>query len=150
MQTGEVKSDGAEFEAKGRIGKHVDLIASYAYTDARTTRSLRPVEIGVRQPSVPRQQAAVWTDVALSAFGWPGLRAGLGMRYTGTMTDVHGTNARVPSSTTFDALLAWETGHWRTALNFANLADRTTLTCSYGSCMYGEGRRVTATVGYQW
>ncbi|WP_338767251.1 TonB-dependent siderophore receptor [Massilia sp. METH4] len=150
MQTGEVKSEGAEFEAKGRVGKHVDLIASWAYTDARTTRSLRPADIGVRQPSVPRQQAALWGDVGLGAFGWPGLRAGLGARFTGSMTDVRGTNARVPSSTTFDALLAWEARQWRASLNFANLADRDTLACSYGSCLYGEGRRVTATLGYLW
>lgn len=150
MQTGEVKSRGAEFEAKGRLAKHVDLIASYAYTDARTTRSLRPEDIGLRQPSVPRHQAALWGDASLAAIGWPGLRAGLGARYTGAMTDVRGSNARVPSYTTFDALLAWEAGQWRASLNFANLADRDTLTCSYGNCLYGEGRRVTATLGYLW
>lgn len=150
MQTGEVKSEGAEFEAKGRVARHVDLIASYAYTNARTTRSLRPTDIGLRQPSVPRQQAALWSDVALAAFGWPQLRAGLGVRHTGSMSDVQGTNARVPSTTTVDALLAWETGQWRTALNFSNLTDRDSLTCSYASCLYGEGRRVTATIGYLW
>jgi iron complex outermembrane receptor protein len=150
LQTGEVRADGVELEAKGRVNKHVNVIASYAYTDARTTRSLRPNDIGMRQPSMPQHQAALWSDVALAAVGLHGVKAGLGARYTGTTIDVRGTGAKVPSSTVLDALLGYESGQWHASLNFSNLANRGTLACSYGSCAYGEGRRVTATVGYLW
>lgn len=150
LQTGEVRADGVELEAKGRLTRHLNLIASYAYTDARTTRTLRPAELGMPQPSVPQHQAAVWGDLALAAFGLNGLKAGAGLRYTGSTVDIRGSNAPVPGHTVADALLAYETRNWHAALNFSNLANRTTLSCNYGSCAYGEGRRVTATVGYLW
>jgi iron complex outermembrane receptor protein len=150
LQTGEVRSEGVELEAKGRLNKHVNVIASYAYTDARTTKSLRANEIGMRQPSVPKHQAALWTDVSLAGVGLNGMKAGLGARYTGTTIDVRGTDAKVPANTVLDALLGYESGNWHASLNFSNLANRSTLSCNYGSCAYGEGRRVTATVGYLW
>ena len=153
LQTGEVRADGLELEAKGRLGRHANVIASYAYTDARTTKTLRSAELGMRQPAVPRQQAALWGDLALAAFGLDGLnglKAGAGLRYTGSTVDIRGSNARVPGYTVADAMLSYETGSWHAALNFSNIANRSTMSCNYGSCAYGEGRRITATVGYIW
>lgn len=150
LQTGEVRAEGLELEAKGRVNKHVNLIASYAYTDAHTTKSLRSNEIGLPQPNVPKHQAALWSDASLAALGWNGMKAGLGARYTGTTIDVRGSGAKVPASTALDALLGYEAGHWHATLNFSNLGNRTTMSCNYGSCTFGEGRRVTATVGYVW
>ncbi len=145
-QVGEVRARGFELEAKGRIGRRVDLIASYAYTDARTTRSLNPIEVGQRTEYVPRHQASLWADGELGA----GFKAGLGARMVGSYADVRGTGAKVPSANAVDAMLGYTHGQWQYALNVANLGDKQALACGSGSCTYGEGRRVGATVAYRW
>ncbi len=72
------------------------------------------------------------------------------MRYVGNYPDVNGTEAPVPAATLVDAMLGYTTGPWELALNLANLGDKLTLACEFGSCTYGEGRRVTASVAYHW
>lgn len=148
VQTGEVRSRGLELEAKGPIARNVQLIASYAYTDAETTKSEDASEIGQPVSYQPRHQAALWTrfDHVLT----PGLHLGLGARYVGSTSDWGGTGARVPSYTTLDALIGYTTGPWTLRLNVNNLTDKTTLLCNGGWCTYGDGRRATASVAYRW
>lgn len=148
VQTGEVRSRGLELEAKGPIARNVHLIASYAYTDAKTTQSERPSEIGQPVSYQPRHQAALWTrfDHVLT----PGLQLGVGARYVGNTSDWGGTGAGVPSFTTLDLLIGYTTGPWTMRLNINNLANKTTLLCTGGWCTYGDGRRATASVAYRW
>lgn len=148
VQTGEVRSRGLEIEAKGPIARHVQLIASYAYTDAAVTRSENAAEIGQPVSHQPRHQAALWTRVD----HWlvPGLHVGLGARYTGSTSDWDGTGARVAASTTLDALIGYTTGPWTLRLNVNNLTDKDTMLCNGGWCTYGDGRRATASVAYRW
>lgn len=148
VQTGEVRSRGIELEAKGPIARNVQLIASYAYTDAKTTKSEDASEIGQPVSYQPRHQAALWTrfDHVLT----PGLQLGLGARYVGSTSDWGGTGARVPSYTTLDALIGYTTGPWTLRLNVNNLTDKTTLLCNGGWCVYGDGLRATASVAYRW
>jgi iron complex outermembrane recepter protein len=148
VQTGEVRSRGLELEAKGPVARRVQLIAAYAYTDAKTTRSENPDEIGRPVSYQPRHQASLWTrvDDVLA----PGLHAGLGVRHTGRTEDWDGTGTPVPSATTLDALIGYATGPWLLRLNVNNLTDKTTLLCSGGWCVYGDGRRATASLAYRW
>lgn len=148
VQTGEVSSRGLELEAKGRVGRDVQIIASYAYTDARVTRSENADELGQPVSFQPRHQAAIWSRV--DNVGWQGLHLGLGARYTGSTIDWDGTRAGVPAFTTYDALLGYVTGAWTVRLNVTNLTDKETLTCSGGWCVYGDSRRATATVAYRF
>jgi CheY-like chemotaxis protein len=65
----------------------------------------------------------------------------------------YGESATValPAYTLFDAMLGYDFASWSLALNARNLTDKTTVsTCSYGSCSYGDVRRVTATATYRW
>lgn len=148
VQTGEVQSRGLELEAKGPIARDVQLIASYAYTDAKVTQSEDPAEIGQAINYLPRHQAAVW--VRLDNVGTQGVHVGLGARHTGSTEDVGGTGAGVPATTTFDALVGYTTGPWTLRLNVNNLADKETLLCSGGWCVYGDGLRATASAAYRW
>ncbi len=148
VQTGEVQSEGAEFEVKGRLSRHLSVIASYAYTDAVTRKSEVASEVGLPRPGMPRNQAALWlTSENLLA---PGLRFGLGARYVGTTEDWGGTRAEVPAFTTFDAMVSYTVGAWSMSVNVNNLTNKDTMICSYGYCTYGDGRRVTAQLGYRF
>ncbi|MBV7541683.1 TonB-dependent siderophore receptor [Acidovorax sp. sic0104] len=150
VQTGEVRSRGLELEAKARVGRHLTLLAGYAYTDARTTRSNTADEVGARNPFTPRHQATAWADYDMGAAGLPGVQLGGGVRYVGSSTGFAFLNTRVPSYAVFDLVASYTTGPWRVALNVRNLADKTYVSnCTYG-CFYGEARQVIATASYRW
>jgi iron complex outermembrane receptor protein len=150
-QLGKVRSRGLELEARTRVGRNVNLIAAYAYTDARTTKSspLTPELDGVRTGGVPYNQASAWADYDFGGLGVRGLKAGVGVRYVDSTTGSF-VNVTVPSFTLFDAMISYTTGAWRLALNANNVADKTYVaSCTY-ACFYGEPRRVVATAGYRW
>lgn len=148
-QTGEVKSKGIELEAKGKLTENTQIIAAYAYTDARTTKSNTEANVGKRQGGVPFNQFSLWADYSFAVFGLPGLTAGSGIRYIG---DTRGTyvDGTVPDYTLWDAMVSYQTGPWRFAVNGSNLTDKTYIaSCTYG-CFYGEGRNITGSVSYKW
>lgn len=143
VQTGAIRSRGVEVEARGRLTAGLSVVASYAYTDARVTRSNVPEEIGNRQPQTPYNQGALWFDYRFGAFGLPGLTLGLGARTVGSTTVT-------PGFTIFDAALAYEQGAWRYALNINNLGDKAYADpCSF-NCSWGRPREANGTVSYRW
>lgn len=153
IQAGKARSRGLELEARTRIGRHANLIAAYAYTDARTLKAspLQPGEEGKRLNSVPFNQFSIWGDYGFGDLGLPGLRVGAGVRYVGSTRGMaHGTAVEVPSFTLIDAMVSYTTGPWKFALNATNLTDKTYIgSCTYG-CFYGEPRRVIGTATYRW
>lgn len=154
IQHGRVRSRGAELEARTRIGRNTNLIAAYAYTDARTVRAspTQPEQSGKRSIGVPAHQLSVWADYDFGAYGLPGLKVGAGARYLGNARGMaHGKPVGVPSFTLFDAMVAYQTGQWRFALNVSNVADKTYVaSCAMYGCFYGEPRKVVATATYRW
>ncbi len=153
IQAGRVRSRGLELEARTRVDRNLQIIAAYAYTDARTVRAspLQPEEVGKRTAGTPYHQLALWADYGLGAFGLPGLRFGGGVRHVGSTRGLaQGTPVAVPAFTLIDAMLSYSSGPWKYALNITNLADRTYVaSCTYG-CFYGEPRKAVATATYRW
>jgi uncharacterized iron-regulated membrane protein len=92
-------------------------------------------------PDVRRHQAALWAERA--NLGWEGLTLGAGARFIGETRDWRGTEAEVPAYVAFDARIAYERDSWNVALNASNITDKETMACSYGTCTYGDGRRLT-------
>ncbi|PAT39996.1 TonB-dependent siderophore receptor [Vandammella animalimorsus] len=151
VQLGKVRSRGLELEARTAIGKHANLIAAYAYTDARTIESspLTPEEVGKRSGGVPRHQFSLWGDYRFASQGLPGLHMGAGLRHVGGTRGVW-MDANVPAYTVLDAMIGYDHGPWRFALNVSNLTDKTYIaSCTYG-CFYGEPRKVTASLTWRW
>ncbi len=150
VQTGERRSQGLELEAKTVVARNLSLLASYAYTDAKTTKSNTASEVGTRSPFTPRNQASVWADYRFGDLGLPGLKIGGGLRYVGSATGFAYINTVVPSYTVFDAMLSYSTGPWKLSLNVTNLANKGYISnCTYG-CFYGDARRAVATATYRW
>jgi iron complex outermembrane receptor protein len=150
-QIGEVRSRGFELEARARVARNTQLIAAYAYTDARTTEAspLQPSQVGQRSPGIPYHQLSLWADHGLAAWGLPTLRVGAGMRYQSS-TKPNSGSYDVPSFTLFDAMVSYTTGPWRLALNVNNLFDRSYVGSCTTGCFWGEPRRVTGTATYRW
>ncbi|MDP9891755.1 iron complex outermembrane receptor protein [Variovorax boronicumulans] len=150
VQLGEVHVKGLELEYKGSIARDWDWIASYAYTDARVSRS-NGSDLGKRISGVPKHTASAWVTRRFSIGGVPGFTVGGGIRYLGESWDGM-DGIRTPSATLVDAMLAWDNGPLRLSLNVANLADKVQITTclARGDCFYGQRRTVTANATYRF
>ncbi|MET0264598.1 MAG: TonB-dependent siderophore receptor, partial [Duganella sp.] len=152
VQTGEVRSRGVELEAKGSPLLNLELVAAYAHTDAKTTRSNNPDEIGVPQIAVPRNTASLWAHYRLAAFDLAPLQIGAGVRYVGDRPgNIFGVPPQ-PAYTLLSAVLSYDQGNWRYALNANNLADKRYLPspCYGRGCAYGAPRTIALNVSYRW
>lgn len=156
VQTGKARSRGLELEAKARLGA-LNLTASYAYTDARTTRSNVPALVDQRIALVPLHSASVWADYNLTAAGVSGLTVGAGVRYASS-TNLPGYPANVPGQFLVDAMAAYDFGALDPSmsglsltLNARNLFNRGYLACAGSTgCRYGDPRTLYATLSYRW
>lgn len=135
IQEGEAKSRGLELGAQAEWrGASID--AAYTYLDTEDAA-------GARLAGVPRTQASAWVQYA---FDGPlsGLQAGFGVRYVG---ETGNDGVTTPDVTLVDAMLAYEWGKYRVALNGRNLADKTYLVnCDPYSCYYGDPRTLGLTL----
>lgn len=150
IQVGEAKSKGVELEANHRISPTVDVLAAYAYTTAKVTRD-NGANQGKRLATVPKQTLSVWGRQKFSMLGLPGWQWGAGLRFIDESWD-GADNVRTPSVTLLDAMLSYETGDWRYAVNATNLGNREYVsTClARGDCFYGVERNVVFSANYSF
>lgn len=146
IQEGEVRSRGAELEARAEFDNGLSLIAGYAYTNAEVTKSNNGNQ-GNEPGAVPEHSASLWADYRFGG-ALSNLNVGAGARYIGSSFDLSNT-VRVPDYTVYDALVGYWLNDWRLALNVQNLTDEDYATCTY-LCFYGQERTYTATVTYRW
>lgn len=156
VQAGEITSRGVELEAKGQLGRQLDLIGAYTYTDAKITRSNNGDQ-GTAPSGVPRHSIALWSVYRLPQAMLPGVKVGGGVRRViGTSGYVLGTTptpARLPSYTVFDAMASVDLNHWTLSLHLNNMFDKRYIqSCYYATttCYYGEGRSAIARATYRW
>jgi iron complex outermembrane receptor protein len=151
-QTGEIHSQGIEFEATAELARGLDLIAAYTWLPTfEITKSSDPDEVGQRQPITPEHTASLWLHYKIPYGQFAGFGFGGGVRYIGeTFGNIDNTaDMKVPDYTLFDGVVDYETGDWRLAVNVSNIADETTLTC-WDTCYYGAGREVLASIRRRW
>lgn len=150
LQQGEIRSKGVELEAKFRVSRLLDIIASYTYTDAKVTRSNDPANLDKRVPLQPRQQANLWADYRLPAELLPGAGIGGGVRHIGESFGDGGNQLRNPAYTLVDLQLNYHVGDWRFLLTANNLTNKNYVATCQSSiwCFYGYGRSVNLSARY--
>ena len=159
IQTGKVRSQGIELEARASIGA-LNLVAAYSYTDARNVESNALYTEDERLALVPYHNIALWADYRLDDLGLKGLTIGGGLQYLSSM-NVPGnadTDKDVPGRTLVDAMVAYDFGVIDERLtgttlqvNAKNLFDEEYMTCvDISGCRYGDPLTVSATLGYKW
>ncbi|MGE8659018.1 MAG: TonB-dependent siderophore receptor [Achromobacter sp.] len=144
VQTGEVRSRGAELEGRASLGHDLDVVAAFTLTNARITKSNRD-DVGARPVSVPRTMASLWLDYKVPAL--PGLSTAAGIRYVGHQ-EIEGVP--VPTYTVLDAALRYRLRNWEFALNVKNLANKRYIAACPGNCYYGDERNVMLTARVNW
>ncbi|XXQ52431.1 TonB-dependent siderophore receptor [Xenophilus aerolatus] len=142
-QLGRTRTRGVELEARGTVGRDLDLIAHYNYTD-----------LDPQLEGLPRHQASVWAKYRFAIAGVNGFSAGAGVRYMGAFRDTSygGYGPRVPSAALLDLVFAYDTERWRYALNINNATDKNYFsTClARGDCWWGARRNVVASATYRF
>ena len=159
VQTGEVRAQGFEFEARANLTEQLSLIAAYSYINPVVTKSNDPQQVGRQLQHTPQHQASIWAQYAFQGGSLNGVTVGAGMRYIGANFGDTANLWRTPDYTLFDASLTVDLGKiWSEArgatfqVNATNIFDRQTITgCFYAAaCMLGQRRTVLATLRYRW
>jgi iron complex outermembrane receptor protein len=151
-QTGEVRSSGIELEAVLNPAPGLKLTGTYTSYDLEVTQDLDPANIGKELPGVPEQFASAWADYTFQSGPLQGFGFGGGARYVGKSYADEANTMPVDAYTLFDAAVHYETKGWRAAINVTNIAGTTYVaSCSSPTaCFYGDGTRMTASLGYTW
>ncbi len=156
---GEIRSRGIEVEGRASLNDNLDLIGTYAYTNAEITRSNTAGVSGNAVPQVPEHSAAAWANYRFRDTILKGLSLGGGIRYVGSTPGDEANTFRVPSVTLYDAAIRYDLGAAREDLagvelyvNGTNLFDKEYVaSCSSTtSCFFGNRRVVLGGVSVKW
>ncbi|KJV35753.1 TonB-dependent siderophore receptor [Luteibacter yeojuensis] len=144
IQKGRARTRGVELEGSTRLGNHVDVISTYTWTKARP-------DDGTIVAGLPKNQASAWAVYHVNDADSDGLSIGAGVRYIGVNYDETGT-LQVPKKTLFDAMVGWNQGPWRFAVNIANLTDQAyEASClARGDCFVGPRRSIVGSATYRF
>ncbi len=139
IQVDSITNRGIELDAETTIVRRLDLIAHYNYID-----------IDKKLTIMPRHQAAAWAKWRFDIANVQGFAVGAGVRYASSFKD--GVAPTTPTATLADALLSYDSRHWRYALNANNLFDReyVAIALSRGDSWYGARRNVVASMAYRF
>ncbi|MBE9192527.1 TonB-dependent siderophore receptor [Gloeocapsopsis crepidinum LEGE 06123] len=123
IQIGKQQSQGVEFTLAGEILPGWNIIAGYAYTDARVIEDNRVPE-GDFLSNVPRNSANLWTTYEIQRGDFQGLGFGLGLVYVDERQgEFPNSNFQLPNYVRADAALFYRRDNWRAAINVQNLFD---------------------------
>lgn len=161
VSTGKQRVRGLEIEGKYELTGSLDLLASYAYSDSEILASNRASELGREMLRLPKHQASLWVNYRPDAV--PGLAVNAGVRYMSSyQTDTtYLSQLRIPARTLVDIGADYDFGALdkefegtRLRVNVSNLFNTEyvshCLNITGGSCNYGAGRAITASLKYTW
>jgi len=165
---GEIRSKGFELQEHSTLGRRISMVASYAYTDSKYSRSnasgvaldgtVEPTQ-GKYQYGVPLNLASFWADYNLPFTSLNGLGVSAGSRFLGASWGDNVNSFKVPGATLFDGALHYDfssdSGLLRGArlqVNASNIGNRTYVASCYATdgCYYGAKLSVYGTMRYRW
>ncbi|WP_311567896.1 TonB-dependent siderophore receptor [Photobacterium arenosum] len=154
IQTGEIRSRGAEFQAMTALSDNLNLIAGYTFLDTTVTEDA--LYQGKHPTQTPEHSATLWLDHWFTG-SLEDLRVGAGMRYLGSTWGNPSNTFKVPAVDLYDLAVSYDlfglTDHEVTlSLNVSNLSDKQyTASCKSDLyCFIGQGRYATATLTFRW
>ena len=161
VQGGKQRVRGIELEGKYELTPELTVMGAYAYSDSEVLASTAPLAVGKEMLELPEHQASLWA-IYRPDFA-PGLGLSAGVRAISSyQTDAtYLPELRIPSRALVDVGLEYDFGadggeFAGTTLraNVTNLFDKTYVThclnATGGSCNYGAGRAISASLSYSW
>jgi iron complex outermembrane receptor protein len=147
VQAGEVEVQGIEVELAARIRERMTFNLAFTSIDTEVTKTTGS-DLGNELVAVPDMLVSALADYTFQDGPMAGFGFGLGLRHRGSMFG-DGANAfESDDVTVYDAILHYDTEHWRIAVNASNFTDEIFVDrCSSTSnCFYGTRRLVTGSV----
>lgn len=120
IQTGEQRSQGVELTVQGEILPGWNIIAGYAYTDARITQD-NAFPVGNRLDLVPENAFNLWTTYEIQSGDLRGLGFGVGFFAVSDRQGDLDNSFQLPSYLRTDAAIFYRRDRFRVALNVKNL-----------------------------
>ena len=157
MQIGEEESNGFEFDLTGEIAPNWSILASYAYIDARITKTASNSEkdFDMQRPSTPRHSGNIWTKYIITE--GPLKHLGLGAGYN-FVTERYGQVGRRANTTVYpgyglvNAVLYYKINQIQLQLNLNNVLNKTHWVGGYDKLRSfpGAPRNINVTVSYKF
>ena len=149
VQVGEIRSRGAELEARAEIFRGLNVIGAFTYNDVEVTKSSEG-NTGKIPIRVPNTTTSGWLDYNFSALNisWlKGFGIGGGVRYVGRVFNDAENTSTTRSFTLFDAVLRYDHGPWRFFINANNIFNEKYYSASGGANFFrGTDRTVVGTL----
>lgn len=151
IQTGEQNSKGVELRTIGEILPGWNIVASYAYTDAKITRD-NNFTVGNALANVPNNVVNLWTTYTIQEGDLEGLGFGLGFSYVGERQGDLDNSFQLGSYFRTDAGVFYRRDNLRLALNIQNLFDVNYFDSSDGFLRVNQGEpfKVLFSASYQF
>jgi iron complex outermembrane recepter protein len=134
IATGEQKSKGVELDVTGQILPGWNVIASYAYIDARVSQD-NTFAIGNQLAGVPSNSISLWTNYEIPQGNLQGLGAGFGFNYIGNRQGNLANTFELGSYFLTNAAISYRRDNWKAALNFKNIFN-----VDYSNTPFGDNR----------
>ena len=157
MQIGEEESNGFEFDLAGEIAPNWNILASYAYIDARITKTASNSEkdFDMQRPSTPRHSGNIWTKYIITE--GPLKHLGLGAGYN-FVTERFGQVGRRANTTVYpgyglvNAVLYYKINQIQLQANLNNILNKTHWVGGYDKLRSfpGTPRNINVTVSYKF
>ncbi|SEN51710.1 iron complex outermembrane recepter protein [Nitrosospira multiformis] len=148
-ETDEIRSRGAEVEARTEIYRGMNLIGAFTYNDVKVTESASGFK-GNMPVRIPNLTTSAWLDYNLGTLNVSWLRGfflGGGVRYVGRVFNDEANTSVTPSFTLFDAMLRYDHGPWQFLINANNIFDEKYYSASSGGNFFlGTRRSVIGTL----
>lgn len=143
-QAGEVKSQGIELEARGRVTDTLQGVLSYTYLDTEIVKSNDSSIVGNENAFAPNHQASLWLDYDAAAFA-PGLTLGGGLRHVSSYYSTQSNGRETEGFTLADLAVSYELSDFTVDLGVTNLFDKDFYNACYDGygCSQAEGRVIT-------
>lgn len=152
VQTGEVRSRGAEFDLGYQVTEQWFVQGGYAFLDARILKSNNPAEVGKRPWDVAEHQANLWTRYKFDS-GWlKDLSVGAGANFVGKRPGDNPNSFDLPAYTTVDLSASYKWQNLKAELFALNILDKQYYTSAdFGSTVFaGNPRQLYGRLTYEF
>lgn len=161
VQSGRQRVRGLEIEGKYELTPELDLLAAYAYSHSEVLKSNNPVELGREVLRLPEHQGSVWLSYRPAFADGLTLTGGVRAMSSYQTDSTYKAELRIPGRALVDIGAEYDFGAidkdfsgTKLRVNITNLFDKEyvshCLNSTGGSCNYGAGRAITASLKYSW
>lgn len=137
VTTGKQRSNGIEFDVVGEILPGWNIIANYAYTNARVAQD-NTIPVGNRLFNSPYNSAGLWTTYQIQEGNLEGLGFGLGFNYVGDRAGDLENTFEIDSYFVTNIAIFYEKNDWRVGLNLNNLFNVNYISSTNNSRLFGN------------